>query len=90
MNTPLFGNLPETYPPRNQWLEEATHRDVVREIRRRGVPGLIYFHCPNGGWRHPNAASRFKTLGARAGVSDLIGLLHGRFYALELKVEEGE
>jgi hypothetical protein len=91
MNTfpSLFGDLPETYPPRNQWAEEAAHRAVVHEIRRRGVPGLIYFHVPDGGWRHPHAASRFKTLGARAGVSDLIGLLHGRFYALELKVDDG-
>jgi hypothetical protein len=72
------------------WAEESIQRKVIQEIRRRGVPDLVYFHPPNGGWRHPHAASRFKTLGALAGVSDIVALLYGRFYALELKAPGGK
>src|SRR5262245_41126372 len=89
-DTPLFGSdLPEQLPIRNLSAEEAVHRSVLREIRRRGAPGLVWFHPANGGWRHPRAASRFKTLGVRAGVADLIALLNGRGFALELKTVDG-
>lgn len=53
------------------------------------VPGLVAFHVPNGGARKPVEAAIFKSLGVRAGVSDVIALHLGRFFALELKAEDG-
>lgn len=46
------------------------------------------FHVPNGGRRNPKEAARFKAMGVRAGVPDLMLLLprHGYSYlAIELK-----
>jgi len=70
--------------------EQLIHRAVVQHLRQRGVPGLVYFHVPNGGKRKPIEAAIFKSLGVRAGVSDLILLHGGHFFALELKAPGGK
>jgi len=70
--------------------ETKIHQAVVGHLKLRGVPGLVYFHAPMG----IQAASKIqgalaKSMGARAGVSDLI-LVHDRkIFALELKTEGG-
>jgi hypothetical protein len=83
--------------PKRRRDEEIIHRAVVDHLRARGVPGLVWWHTPNGarlgGRRNkrgvPIQALRFKELGVRAGVSDLILLHRGRMFALELKTESG-
>jgi len=70
--------------------EQDIHRAVVRHLKVRGMPGLVYWHAPMG----IHAASKIqgaimKSLGARAGVSDLILVHQGKIFALELKPDGG-
>lgn len=67
--------------------EQAIQRAVMQHVRARGVPGLVCIHVPNGGYRRPVEAAIFKTLGVRAGVSDLLLWHEGRAFALELKAK---
>ena len=69
--------------------EQKIHIAVVENLRKRGVPGLVFFHPANGGKRTPREAALFKAMGVRAGVSDLILVHESKIYALELKAEKG-
>jgi hypothetical protein len=69
--------------------EQETQRAVLDHLRMRGNKGLVYFAVPNGGYRSSMEASIMKGLGVKAGVSDLILLYSGAFYAMELKSETG-
>jgi hypothetical protein len=69
--------------------EAQLQRTVVKHLRVRGVPGLVFFHVPNGGSRSPIEGAMFKGMGVRAGVSDLILAHNNKFFALELKAEGG-
>lgn len=69
--------------------EALIQRAVVQHLKARGVPGLVYFHVPNGGRRGKIEAAIFKTMGVRAGVSDLILVHAGKIFALELKAPGG-
>jgi hypothetical protein len=69
--------------------EQTIHRAVAEHLRQRGAPGIVFIHCPNGGYRRPVEASIFKSLGVRAGVSDLLLWRDGKSYALELKAPGG-
>jgi len=69
--------------------EAQIQRAVVLHLRHRGVPGLVFSHCPNGGYRRPAEAAIFKALGVRAGVSDLLLWHDGKSFALELKAPGG-
>jgi hypothetical protein len=74
--------------------ESDLQRAVLAHLRQRGAAGLVYFHVPQGnklgGKRSAKGVaiqgSINKGLGVRAGVSDLIMLNAGRFFALELKI----
>ena len=54
-------------------------RALFRHIETRGVRGLVAFHCPNENTRNTGQ-------GLMRGVSDVVLLCAGTFYALELKV----
>ncbi len=69
--------------------EQFLQRAVCAHLKVRGVPGLVWFHPPNGGKRSPIEAAIMNGLGVRAGVADLIFLHVGIAYALELKAEGG-
>lgn len=62
---------------------------VVAHLRTRAAPGVVYFHVPNGargrGRKFQVQGGIGKGMGVRAGVSDLILLHRGHFFALELK-----
>lgn len=75
--------------------EDQLQAAVVQHILLRRMPDLVFWHTPNaskmGGSRTahggiPFAALRLKKLGLLPGVSDLVFLRLGNFYALELKV----
>lgn len=71
--------------------ENAIQRTVFDHIRARGAPGLVAFHPKNGGVHQRGRRAGINTgLGVVPGVSDVILLCGGRFYALELKVEGKE
>jgi hypothetical protein len=55
----------------------------------RGVPGLVFVHCPNGGARRRIEAAILQGLGVRAGASDLLLWHAGKSFALELKAPGG-
>src|ERR1700730_9885124 len=70
-------------------LEDAIQCAVFDHIRVRGSRDLVAWHTPNGGKRNRIEAARFKGLGVRAGVSDVVALHRGRIVALELKAPGG-
>jgi hypothetical protein len=67
--------------------EQQIHQTIVAHLNQRGVPGLVFAHCPNGGFRRPAEAKILSGLGVRAGVSDLLLWHAGKSYALELKAK---
>ena len=74
---------------KRQRPEQQCQRAVVEHLRLRAKPGVVYFHVPNGGRRSMREAAEFKRQGVLAGVSDLILLHDGNFFALELKADKG-
>jgi translation initiation factor IF-2 len=62
--------------------EGAIQKAVFESLRKRGVPGVVAWHCPNG----PDARRKS---GYLAGVSDVNAVHRGKFYALELKKAKG-
>jgi hypothetical protein len=52
-------------------------------------PSVVYFHVPNGGSRNAVEGARFKAIGVKAGVPDLVFFAYQRFYTLELKEPGG-
>jgi len=69
--------------------EQQIHRAVAQHLRTRAVPGLVWWHTPNGGSRGKIEGAILKSMGVRAGVSDFIFVLNGKIFALELKAEGG-
>lgn len=67
--------------------ESIIQRAVVAHLQRRGVPGLFWFHVPNGGFRNGREAAMLKRAGVRPGVPDLILLHNGKTFGLELKAQ---
>lgn len=52
------------------------------------LPGVVYWHTPNGGGRSVVEGVRFKQAGVKAGIHDLL-FLWGGIYGLELKKPGG-
>ncbi len=70
--------------------EQIIHKAVADHIRVRGVKGLVWFHVGQTNYARNRKGKSIqaainKGLGVRAGVSDLIFLHRGQFFALELK-----
>ena len=73
--------------------EDAIHRAVVQHLRQRGLPDVVWWHTPNGAYfggkktRKGTAiqGSILKGMGMLPGVSDIVALHRGKFFALELK-----
>lgn len=74
-------------------IEETTQTECVKwfTLQYRKF-ALLLHHSPNGGFRNPREAHRFKLMGTRAGFPDLILLIpSGGFHALfvEFKSPKG-
>ncbi len=77
--------------------EQDIHKTVAQHLRQRGAPGVLWWHTGQGvklGGRRSRKGvaiqgSIMKGLGVRAGVSDILALHHGKFFALELKAPGG-
>lgn len=52
-------------------------------------PNVVYFHVPNGGSRNAAEGARFKQIGVKAGIPDLVFFAYSRFYLMEWKVPNG-
>lgn len=73
-----------TYP------ESRLQASVVLNLRSR-YPWVVFYHCPNGGRRSMQDAMRFKMMGVRPGVADLVFLkaAHG-YHGLYLEMKSGK
>lgn len=69
--------------------EEQIQAAVVLHLTIRAVSGVVWWHTPNGGSRTVAEAGKFKALGVKAGVPDLLAVRAGRLFALELKAQGG-
>lgn len=70
--------------------EDKLHIAIVNLLRATALPGVVYWHCPNGGLRSKREAARFRAMGVLAGVADIsISLPGGRFLFLEVKSQRG-
>lgn len=69
--------------------EHDIQRAVCIHLDAHAAPGVVYWHTPNGGARDGREGMRFKQIGVKAGIPDLLFLHQGRLFGLELK-SEGE
>lgn len=58
---------------------------VVQHLKRRQKPGVFFFAVPNGEKRSAITGARLKKMGVRAGVADLVVLVNGTAFGIELK-----
>ena len=69
--------------------EQAIHRAVVSHLNWRAMPGVFFFHCPNGGYRSKTEGAIFKGLGVKAGIPDLVIFYRAQIFGVELKASYG-
>jgi hypothetical protein len=70
--------------------EDRLQIAIIGHLEWRLMPGVLWWHTPNGGKRSPATAARMKRLGVKPGVADLMFLLPGgTAAALELKAKGG-
>lgn len=69
--------------------EQDIHRSVVAHLKSRAMPGVFFFHSPNGGKRNAIEAKIFKGLGVRAGIPDVLIFYRAQIFGLELKAGNG-
>jgi hypothetical protein len=81
-------NLKRPQPKKRKQPESQLQRAVYRFIRMK-FPGVLCFHCPNGGKRSPVEAAIFKAMGVLPGVADLLVFWRGGHGAIELKAGKG-
>jgi hypothetical protein len=72
---------------RSPTARRQPERVVVEHLRLRAPSGVFWMHYPAGGRRHPTEAAILKEMGTRAGVPDLLFVIDGRLYGLELKAD---
>jgi hypothetical protein len=70
--------------------EEEIHKALVDQLRQRGNPDAVWFHVPNASKSTPGYRRKLASLGLRPGTADLIGLVNGEAFALELKADKGK
>jgi hypothetical protein len=69
--------------------EEQIQGAVAAYLDAALPPDAVYFHCPNGGHRHPAVAAKLKWLGVKPGVPDIFIVWRGRSIFIELKAHKG-
>jgi hypothetical protein len=69
--------------------EDNIQRVLFAHLNRRAARGVVYWHTPNGGKRQISEAAKFKRLGVRPGMPDVMLLRGGELFALELKTDTG-
>lgn len=70
--------------------EDQIHKAVIQHLRARSVPGVVFWHTPQGArYSSPAQGRIMKALGTLAGVSDLLLFHEGKLFCLELKAPGG-
>lgn len=62
---------------------------IFRAFKKRRVPGSMLWAIPNGMKRDRVTAKRLKDEGCRKGATDLIGVLDGQTFFIEVKTLTG-
>lgn len=75
--------------PRPASVEHGAQVRVIKALRERGIPGLLFFAVPNGARRSMKEAASKKAEGMLAGVADLVIISSGRVYFVEMKKPKG-
>lgn len=70
------------------WLDGNPDKNGVPRTTPALLPGVVYWHTPNGGGRSVVEGVRFKQAGVRAGIHDLL-FLWGGLHGIELKKPGG-
>jgi hypothetical protein len=71
--------------------ENDIQRTVFKHLRQRPMPGVFAFHPKNGGIHQQGRARGINAgLGVVSGVPDVIAILEGRVFGLELKADFGK
>jgi hypothetical protein len=81
----LFGHL--LRPARRRSNVEDALQAAIVEFVRRCYPQVLIAAIPNGGWRTPAEAGRFRWTGVQAGMPDLV-LTYGDRGILWLEVKD--
>lgn len=69
--------------------EDHLHREIFRMCAAEVRAGVIVFHAANGGRRNKAEAGKLKGMGVVAGIPDLIAIVNGKAYGLEIKTDRG-
>lgn len=71
--------------------EFSLHCAIADTLRVSLNKGWLWYHPPNGGWRTKVEAAKFRRMGVRPGVPDIILIdMTGKHYYLELKTKYGK
>lgn len=70
------------------WLDGNPDAKGMPRTTPALLPGVVYWHTPNGGGRSVVEGVRFKQAGVKAGIHDLL-FLWGGLYGLEMKKPGG-
>jgi hypothetical protein len=62
---------------------------VIQLLRLAPMPGVFFCAIPNGEYRSKRTAGRLKAAGVVAGAPDLLVIVGGNAYGLEIKSEKG-
>lgn len=76
------------HKPRDD-AEFRLHAAVVQHLRLAAQAGVFFFHPANGEARSARTGARLKRMGTRPGVPDLVLIIEGYVYGLELKARGG-
>jgi hypothetical protein len=79
------GRSPAAARKRRQQPERALQVALIEHLSWRAPAGTWWTHFPAGGRRSRVTGAILKSMGAKAGVPDLLIVSHGRLYGLELK-----
>lgn len=69
--------------------ENSIHKALVERLELGVMPGVFWFHVPNGEYRAKATAARLRSMGVKAGVPDFVFIINGRAHFLELKRDGG-
>lgn len=68
--------------------EEVVQLALLNHLRARSMPGLFYFHVPNGQNLPVHIKTLRKRMGVVSGVPDMMFVHRGAIYGLELKANK--
>lgn len=69
--------------------EAALQQHIVKLLQAYARPDIEWHHPANGEKRDKATARKLQLMGLQAGVADLLFVIDGRAFAVELKTEKG-